>query len=247
MTKTHPKGKNNPRGLRDIPFALPNVASKDRARARRIADALDEHYPDAHCELIYSTPHELLIATILSAQSTDAGVNKATPGLFKAFPTPQDYANAIPKQIEPYISTIGLFRNKAKSVHEAMTRVVEVYNGEVPDTMDDLLTLRGVARKTANVVLGNAFDKQEGITVDTHVQRLSWRLGLITNPDGSPVKDVTRIEKHLMALFPRPRWTRLGHALVLHGRYNCTARPNCTHDHPICKGFGVNCDKPYKK
>lgn len=238
----HPKGKDNPSGLKDIPFALPKVTKEERAHALKIANALRKYYPDSHCELTYSSPHELLIATILSAQSTDAGVNKATPGLFKAFKNPIDYANASPEKIQPYIKTIGLFRNKSKSIHEAMTRIVEHYDGEVPNTMEDLLTLRGVARKTANVVLGNCFDIQDGITVDTHVQRLSWRWGFVDEPKSN----TSMIEKKLMALFPRKRWTELGHAMVFHGRYSCTARPNCKHDHPICKKFGVNCDKPLR-
>jgi endonuclease-3 len=236
----HPKGKNNPRGLRDIPFALPDATRAEKARARRIADALDEHYPDAFCELVHSSAHELLIATILSAQSTDAGVNKATPKLFRAFKTPADYANASPEQIEPYIKTIGLFRSKAKSIHESMTSLVENFGGEVPSNMADLLTLRGVARKTANVVLGNAFGINVGFVVDTHVQRLSWRLGLVDDPK----TNTAIVEKRLMSLFPRERWSKLGHQFVFHGRYACTARPNCKHDHPICVKFGVNCPKP---
>lgn len=236
----HPKGKANPPGLRDIPFALPKVTGAQKKRAGKIADALQQHYPDAYCELTHSSAHELLIATILSAQSTDAGVNKATPELFKAFPSPRDYADSSPEDIEPYIKTIGLYRSKAKSIYEAMTRVVEEYNGQVPGTMDELLTLRGVARKTANVVLGNAFGINMGFVVDTHVQRLSWRLGLTEDPNMS----TAIIEKKLMALFPREHWSRLGHQLVFHGRYACTARPNCTHEHPICVEFGVNCDKP---
>lgn len=236
----HPKGKNNPRGLRDIPFALPDATRAEKARARRIADALDEHYPDAFCELVHSNAHELLIATILSAQSTDAGVNKATPELFKAFKTPADYANASPEKIEPFIKTIGLFRSKARSIHESMTSLVEHFDGEVPSNMEDLLTLRGVARKTANVVLGNAFGINVGFVVDTHVQRLSWRFGLVDDPK----TNTAIIEKRLMSLFPRERWSKLGHQFVFHGRYACTARPNCKHDHPICVKFGVNCPKP---
>lgn len=236
----HPKGKTNQPGLRDIPFALPKATRAEKNHAIRIADALDEHYPDAHCELTHSSPHELLIATILSAQSTDAGVNKATPALFKAFATPADYAAATPEGIEPYIKTIGLYRNKARSIHEAMTRLVDAYDGQVPATMEDLLTLRGVARKTANVVLGNAFGIQVGFVVDTHVQRLSWRLGLTDDPE----TNTAHIEKRLMSLFPRERWSRLGHQLVFHGRYACTARPNCKHDHPVCVQFGVRCPKP---
>ncbi|MFK7883038.1 MAG: endonuclease III [Phycisphaerales bacterium] len=239
----HPKGNNNPRGLKDIPFALPEVTKAEKARAKRIANALEEHYPDAYCELTHSNPHELVIATILSAQSTDAGVNKATPKLFAAFNAPEQYAKSTPEQIEPYIKTIGLFRSKAKSIHHAMTTVVEDFDGEVPSNMRDLLTLRGVARKTANVVLGNAFGINDGFVVDTHVQRLAWRLGLVEGPK----EDTGKIEKRLMALMPRDRWSTLGHQFVFHGRYACTARPNCKHDHPICKSFGVNCDKPYNK
>jgi endonuclease-3 len=235
----HPKGKNNPKGLRDIPFALPGVTRAEKNRAKKIADALDKHYPDAFCELTHSNAYELLIATILSAQSTDAGVNKATPKLFKAFPTPQDYADASPAEIEPYIKTIGLFRGKAKSIHESMTSLVDNFNGEVPSSMADLLTLRGVARKTANVVLGNAFDINDGFVVDTHVQRLAWRFGLVDEPKSN----TAQIEKRLIVLFPRDRWSKLGHQLVFHGRYGCTARPNCKHDHPICVKFGVNCPK----
>lgn len=238
--KPHPKGKDNPRGLRDIPFKLPTVTPAEKRKAKRLAEALQEHYPDAYCELDHSAPHELLIATILSAQSTDAGVNKATPKLFAKFKTPADYARSSPEKIEPYIKTIGLFRSKAKSIHESMTRIVEEYDGEVPGNMDDLLTLRGVARKTANVVLGNAFDINMGFVVDTHVQRLSWRFGFFDDPK----TNTAIIEKKLMALFPRELWSRLGHQFVFHGRYACTARPNCKHDHPVCVKFGINCDKP---
>lgn len=236
----HPKGRDNPRGLRDIPFQLPTVTPAEKRKAKRLAEALQEHYPDAYCELDHSAPHELLIATILSAQSTDAGVNKATPKLFAKFKSPADYAKSSPEKIEPYIKTIGLFRSKAKSIHEAMTRIVEHYDGQVPGNMDDLLTLRGVARKTANVVLGNAFDINMGFVVDTHVQRLSWRFGFFDDPK----TNTAIIEKKLMALFPRELWSRLGHQFVFHGRYACTARPNCTHDHPVCVKFGVNCDQP---
>lgn len=234
------KGENNPRGLRDIPLAIEPASPKDRARARRLANALAEHYPDAHCELDYTNAHELLIATILSAQATDVGVNKATPGLFGAFPTPADYAASSPEAIEPYIKTIGLFRSKAKSVHAAMTAVVEDFGGNVPDTMDELLTLRGVARKTANVVLGNVFGKNDGFVVDTHIQRLSWRWGFTDDPK-TPAE---KVERRLMALFPREKWCELSHQIIFHGRRACTARPNCAHDHPICRGYGVNCPPP---
>jgi endonuclease-3 len=228
----------NPRGLRDLPFAVPEVTDAEKRRARRLAQALEQHYPDAHCELNYTSAHELLIATILSAQTTDVGVNKATPALFKAFPTPADYANASPEEIEPYIKTLGFFRSKAKSVHAAMTALVEQHGGEVPRTMDELLKLRGVARKTANVVLGNAFDLNEGFVVDTHIMRLSWRMGLITEDERD---DPKKVERLLVALFPRDRWCRLSHQLIWHGRRACPARGSAPHEHPICARFGVNC------
>lgn len=228
----------NPRGLRDIPFALPDVTDEQKRRARRLADALRTHYPDAHCELNYRSPHELLVATILSAQTTDAGVNKATPALFERFPTPEAFAASSPAQIEPYIRSLGFFRNKAKAVHGAMTAVAEEYGGEVPGTMEELLSLRGVARKTANVVLGNAFGINVGFVVDTHIQRLAWRLGLVTKAEKD---DPKKIERKLMALFPRPRWCELSHQLIWHGRRACPARGNKAHEHPICKRFGVRC------
>lgn len=228
----------NPRGLRDLPFEVPGVTDADKRRARRLAKALDEHYPDAHCELNYASPHELLIATILSAQTTDVGVNKATPALFKAFPTPADYADASPEAIEPYIKSLGFFRSKAKSLHGAMTALVERHAGEVPRTMDELLELRGVARKTANVVLGNAFDLNEGFVVDTHIMRLAWRLGLIEEDERD---DPKKVERRLVALFPREKWCRLSHQLIWHGRRACPARGSAPHDHPICVRYGVNC------
>lgn len=232
------KAISNPRGLADIPFQLPAVTPAAKARARRVADALNKHYPDAYCELNSANAHELLIATILSAQATDVGVNKATPALFERFPTPADYAAATPAEIEPFIKTIGLFRNKAKSVHAAMTTVVNDFNGQVPRTMAELLTLRGVARKTANVVLGNAFDTQVGFVVDTHIARLAWRLGLIEESQrDNPVK----IEKQLMALLPRDRWCKLSHQFIFHGRQACPARSKHPCTHPICKAFGTNC------
>ncbi|MFB0987565.1 MAG: hypothetical protein QMB94_14805, partial [Phycisphaerales bacterium] len=150
-----PPPVGGPRSKRE--FDLPNPSEDDVRRASKILSALRKRYPDAHCELDASTPHELLVATILSAQATDVGVNKATPGLFKAFPTPADYARATPADIEPHVKTLNFWRNKSKSVHGSMSLLVEQHGGEVPDTMPDLLALPGVARKTANVVLGNAF------------------------------------------------------------------------------------------
>jgi len=199
--------------------------------------ALERAYPEARCELSYSKPHELLVATILSAQATDISVNKATPALFARFPTPADYAATSAEGIEPYIRTIGLYRNKAKAVLSAMTAVVERFGGEVPRTMEDLLTLRGVARKTANVVLGNAFGVNAGVVVDTHVERLSVRLGLV-----EPGTPVARLERTLMALFPRDRWCEISHLLIFHGRYACKARGVVCGAHPICAEFGSRCE-----
>ena len=203
----------------DLPFDLPAVTPAEKRRARRIYDLLLERHPDAHCELVYAKPHELLIATILSAQTTDVAVNKATPALFKAFPRPQDYARSAPKDIEPYVASLGFFRNKARSVHEAMRTIVDEHEGQVPETMADLLALRGVARKTANVVLGNAFGKNEGVVVDTHVQRLAVRFGFAE--EGATPQ---AIERRLMALFPRDTWCLLSHLLIFHGRRVSTAR-----------------------
>lgn len=215
-------------------FDLPKKTSADKARAKRILDALYREYPDAHCELDYTNPHELLIATILSAQATDVSVNKATPELFKAFATPADYAATAPKDIEPYVRSLGFFRNKAKAVHGSMTMIVQEYSGEVPNTMDDLLRLRGVARKTANVVLGNAFGINIGVVVDTHVIRLSDRFGLTSH------NDPTKIERDLMALFGRSHWTMLSHLLIWHGRRVCKARGALCADHPLCRKYCSN-------
>ncbi|MHC5023956.1 MAG: endonuclease III [Planctomycetota bacterium] len=215
-------------------FHLPKKSAAQTARARRILKALYKHYPDAHCELDYSSPHELLVATILSAQATDVGVNKATPALFKRFPAPADYAAASPAEIEPFVRSLGFFRNKARAVHESMKTVAEEFGGRVPDSMADLLTLRGVARKTANVVLGNAYGKNEGVVVDTHVSRLAQRLGLTKHTD--PAK----IEHDLMGLFPRRHWTMLSHLLIWHGRRVCKARAGSCADHPLCRAYCSN-------
>lgn len=229
----------NPRGLRDLPFPVAPAAPADKRRARAILAALRERYPDARCALTYSSPHELLIATILSAQTTDANVNRATPALFARFPTPEDYARATPDEIEPYVRSLGFFRNKARAVHESMREIVERFGGEVPRTMDDLLTLRGVARKTANVVLGNAFGVNDGFVVDTHIERLSKRFGLA--PEDSSVAEV---ERRLCALFRRDAWTDLSHMLIAHGRAVCKARGwTCAND-PICRRFCVNARGP---
>ena len=179
-------------------------------------------YPDATCALEHRDPFQLLIATILSAQCTDVMVNKVTPVLFKKYPTPAALAEAKRADVEAIIKPTGFYRNKAKSIQGAALAIVQDHDGRVPDTMDQLLKLPGVARKTANVVLGNAFDINEGVVVDTHVGRLSVRLGLTeqTNP--------VKVEQDLMQLFPRKHWTMLSHLLIFHGRAVCTARkPKC--------------------
>tara|TARA_B100001964_G_scaffold232839_1_gene289238 strand:+ start:60 stop:692 length:633 start_codon:yes stop_codon:yes gene_type:complete len=205
-----------------------------KKKANEIFAALTKRYPDATCALQHSSPFELLIATILSAQATDISVNKASPALFKAFPTPKAFADASPEKIEPYIASIGLFRSKAKSVHETSKRIEEVFHGEVPNTMKDLISLRGVARKTANVVLGNAMGKNEGVVVDTHVSRLAQRFGLTeeTKP--------ANIEKDLMALFPQEDWTILSHLLIYHGRAVCKKRGGTCESDAICKRYCSN-------
>lgn len=208
-----------------------------RHRAAEVYGALLERYPDARCELAHDPgrPHQLLIATILSAQATDASVNKVTPALFEAFPTPGDFAAGRPEDIEPYIRSIGLFRNKARAVHESMRAVVERFGGEVPRTMEELLTLRGVARKTANVVLGNAFGINAGVVVDTHVERLSKRFGF------APASaSAAEIERRLMALFPRETWCMLSHLLIFHGRRVCKARGGSCSGDAICRRWCSN-------
>lgn len=217
-------------------FDLPERSDDDVRRASRILAALRKRYPDAHCELDANSPHELLVATILSAQATDVGVNKATPGLFAAFPTPADFAASSPEAIAPHLRTLNFWRNKSKSVHGAMTMLVERHDGAVPDDMESLLDLPGVARKTANVVLGNAFGINVGVVVDTHVGRISQRFGLTDETDPK------RIEPHLMALFPRPSWCLLSHLFIFHGRKVCKARGGGCAGDSICRRYCANAD-----
>ena len=190
--------------------------------AREIYCRLIEHYPDAHCALDFKTPFQLLVATILSAQCTDKRVNMVTPALFKKYKTPKAMAEANPEELEEMIKSTGFFRNKAKSLLGMSAAVADRYGGKVPDEMDALVELPGVGRKTANVILGNAYDKNEGLVVDTHVGRVSGRLGLTKNTD--PVK----VEQDLMKLFPPEDWTMLSHLMIEHGRQICEARrPKC--------------------
>jgi endonuclease-3 len=205
-------------------------------RCRAINAELAIEYPDAECELEFGSPLELLIATILSAQCTDERVNQVTPGLFAKYRRPEDYLAVPVETLEAEIHSTGFYRNKAKSIRGACQRMIDAYGGRVPDTMEELLTLPGVARKTANVVLGNAFGKAEGIAVDTHVLRLSGRLGLTAHD--RPEK----IEQDLMALLPREEWTNFSHRLILHGRRVCYARkPDCPRCRlrEICPTYGA--------
>ncbi|MDE0572261.1 endonuclease III [Demequina sp. B12] len=190
-------------------------------RARAVNRALAEVYPDAHCELDYETPFQLLVATVLSAQCTDVRVNQVTPGLFAAFPDAPAMAGADRDRLEALIKPTGFYRAKAESLLGLSRDLVEHYGGEVPGKLKDLVTLRGVGRKTANVVLGNAFGVP-GITVDTHMGRLARRLGLTVNED--PVV----VERELMALIERREWTLWSHRVIFHGRRRCKARkPEC--------------------
>ena len=193
-----------------------------RARTRKIIARLEREYPDATCALHHSSALELVVATILSAQCTDARVNMVTPVLFAKYRTARDYAAADPQVLEREIQSTGFFRNKTKSIIGMAQALVEHHGGEVPDTMEALIELPGVGRKTANVVLGTWFKKNEGVVVDTHVQRLSRLLKLTKHDD--PVK----IERDLMDLLPRDKWTWWSHTLIQHGRQVCIARrPQC--------------------
>ena len=193
-----------------------------RRRTRTITTRLKREFPDAKCALDHETPHQLLVATILSAQCTDARVNMVTPVLFAKYRSAADYAAADPAVFEREIQSTGFFRNKTKSILGMARALEEHHGGQVPDTMEALVALPGVGRKTANVVLGNAFGKNEGIVVDTHVGRISGLLKLTkeTNPE--------KIERDLTALVPRRDWTIFSHLLILHGRKTCIARrPKC--------------------
>jgi endonuclease-3 len=194
----------------------------DPARVKAILEKLDEAYPAATCALKHHNAFQLLIATILSAQCTDERVNMVTPGLFKKYPNPQAFAYANPADIQNEIRSTGFYRNKTKSIIGASKKIVEDFHGEVPRTMEELLTLPGVARKTANVVLGCAFGIASGVVVDTHVLRLSGRLDLTKNTDPK------KVELDLMKIIPQDRWILFSHQLIWHGRRICNARnPKC--------------------
>jgi endonuclease-3 len=204
------------------PSRRPELTGTHPYRIRLLLEKLDEVYPGAECALLHKNPFQLLIATILSAQCTDERVNMVTPGLFEKYPDPAAFAVANPAEIEREIRSTGFFRNKTKSIIGASKKIVEEFGGKVPKTMEELLTLPGVARKTANVVLGSAFGIASGVVVDTHVHRLSRRLDL-TKQD-----DPKKIEQDLMAAIPEDRWILFGHQLIWHGRRICQARkPRC--------------------
>lgn len=218
--------------------ATQNTAPQRPRKTRRMAPAtqrapeiyarLSAAYPDARCALDHRNPYELLVATILSAQCTDKRVNMVTPAVFARYPDPEAMSRARPDELEEMIKSTGFFRNKTKSLLGMSTAVAEQHGGTVPATMEQLVKLPGVGRKTANVVLGNAFDLNEGVVVDTHVGRLSNRLAFSRESD--PVK----IEQDLIALFPREQWTMLAHLLISHGREICDAR------RPLCEKCVVN-------
>ena len=210
-------------------------------RTQKIIEGLQQAYPNAHCELNHSNPLELLIATILSAQCTDKRVNLVTPKLFEKYRSAAAYAKAPTEELENAIKSTGFFRNKTKSIKAACQALVEKHGGEVPRTMEELRELGGVGRKTANVVLGNAFGVNCGIVVDTHVARLSMRLGLTSE------KAPEKIEQALMPLVPQEKWTLFSHLLIWHGRRRCFARsPDCPHCEvkDLCPRIGVA--KPVK-
>ncbi|MGP8269889.1 MAG: endonuclease III [Terracidiphilus sp.] len=191
-------------------------------RIAAILRALDEAYPSVECALTHQTPWELLVATILSAQCTDVRVNMVTPELFKRFPTPAAMAKATLPQLEALIRTTGFFRNKAKSIQGAARKIISDFAGQVPETLAELITIPGAARKTANVVLGVSFGKAEGVVVDTHVFRIARRLGLAKGD--TPKK----VEQELMRVIPQDRWIAFSHQLIHHGRQICIARkPKC--------------------
>ncbi|HLW76422.1 MAG TPA: endonuclease III [Bryobacteraceae bacterium] len=209
----------------------PKTAAERKARLATILKTLDRMYPAANCALHHSNPWQLLVATILSAQCTDKRVNEVTPGLFKKYPTIQDFANASQAELAQDIRSTGFFNNKSKSILGAARKILGDFSGEIPRTIEELLTVPGAARKTANVVLGTAFGIASGVVVDTHVQRIARRLDLTKQTD--PVK----IEQDLMKILPQDRWIRFSHQIILHGRALCVARnPKCAECalNPVC-------------
>lgn len=229
------RGKAVARAVASKPAKAPRIPRMTEP-APLTLERLEKLHPDAHCELDHQNAFQLLVATVLSAQTTDVNVNKATPKLFAKYPDARALAAAPQEEVEPYVATLGFFRQKAKSITGLAKKLVEEFGGEVPRTLPELVTLPGVGRKTANVVLGVIWNDPEGVVVDTHVQRLSQRLGWTKNDD--PVK----IEQDLCKLLPRPKWAQTSHVLIFHGRRVCFARK------PNCEGCGVNdtCPSAFK-
>jgi endonuclease-3 len=214
---------------------VPRESKAARAeRARRIAKGLFEAHPDAHCELHHRNPYQLLVATILSAQSTDKMVNSVTPQLFRRYPDARKLAAARTEDVEQLVHATGFFRQKSRTLVKLAGALVERHGGQVPATLEELVELPGVGRKTANLILGNCFDVP-GIVVDTHVQRLAQRMGLTRE------RDPAKIERDLMELVPQPDWTRFSHAMIFHGRRTCFARS------PECEGCPLYADCPFPR
>ena len=219
-----------------MPAKLPPRDAPIEARAPHVISLLEAAYPDAHVALEFSNPLEILVATILSAQCTDQKVNEVTRTLFVKYRTPEDYVSVPEDELRADIKPTGFFNQKAASIRASCQRLIDQYGGEVPDTMEDLITLRGVARKTANIVMGNGFGKVEGIAVDTHVRRLANRIGF------SEESDPDKIEQDLMRLIPHERWFDFSYVLIDHGRAICTARkPRCAECpiEPLCPSSSV--------
>jgi endonuclease III len=217
-----------------MPTRTPTLTAKDRRERRKLAPSLAtktlarlaKQHPTAHCELDHRSPFELLVSVVLSAQTTDVAVNKATPPLFARYPDAHALAAAEPKEVEPYVSSLGFFRMKSKAIVGLSRAMVEQHGGQVPQSMEQLVKLPGVGRKTANVVLGVLWNRPEGVVVDTHVMRLSQRLGWTKNADAG------KIERDLCHILPRKEWDHASHVLIFHGRRCCYARkPDC----PACR------------
>lgn len=214
--------RKSPSGERDGPRGKLAPGDPPERRFPVIHRRLEKEYPDAKCALHFSNPHEMLFATILSAQCTDVMVNRVTADLFLKYPTLVDYAKADREELEREVRPTGFFRMKSKHIQESAQKILDDFSGQVPDTMEGLVELPGVARKTANIVLGNSFGKVEGVAVDTHVKRLSKRLGLTSN------EDPDKIERDLMELAPKSKWFKLTYLLIEHGRKVCKAPvPRC--------------------
>jgi endonuclease III len=221
-SKTAAPNRSQPKPTHARPIKLSRALAPERVAA--ILRGLDEAYPEVKCALVHASPWELLVATILSAQCTDVRVNMVTPALFKRFPTPAAMAKAGLPELEQLIRTTGFFRNKAKSIKGAAEKIDSSFGGKVPQTLAELITIPGAARKTANVVLGVSFKKAEGVVVDTHVFRIAHRLSLAKSDTAQ------KVEQELMGLIPEDRWIAFSHQLIHHGRQVCIARkPKCNH------------------